>query len=77
MVQNLIERCLLLHMDQEQCVQALDEHANIQPLVTITVWKELMKENKHFFQSYFGSISSRSCTNKKKPVEINKPAKTE
>ncbi|GFQ06041.1 hypothetical protein PHJA_002748100 [Phtheirospermum japonicum] len=62
MVQDLIERCLLLHMDREQCVKALDEHAKIQPLVTITVWKELMKENKHFFQSYFRSISPRSYT---------------
>ncbi|GFP97464.1 hypothetical protein PHJA_001890500 [Phtheirospermum japonicum] len=65
MVQNLIERCLLLHMDREQCVKALDEHAKIQPLVTLTVWKELMKENKHFFQSYFRSISPRTYTSKK------------
>lgn len=35
-VQNLIERCLLHHMDRDQCVKALAEHARIQPLVTIT-----------------------------------------
>ncbi|XP_075483201.1 uncharacterized protein LOC142523331 [Primulina tabacum] len=59
MVQNLIERCLLLHMDRDQCVKALAEHAKIRPLVTITVWKELQKENKNFFQSYYRSISPR------------------
>ncbi|KAL8550511.1 hypothetical protein ACS0TY_009074 [Phlomoides rotata] len=56
MVQKLIERCLLFRMDQEQCVKALEEHAKIQPPVTLTVWKELLKENKDFFQSYFQSI---------------------
>ncbi|XP_057774522.1 uncharacterized protein LOC130993621 [Salvia miltiorrhiza] len=59
MVHNLIERCLLLHMDRDECVKALAEHARIQPLVTITVWKELLKENKDFFQSYFRSLSPR------------------
>nr|GMD95777.1 Angiotensin-converting enzyme 2 [Ipomoea batatas] len=35
-VQSLIERCLLLHMDREQCVKALARHARIRPLVTLT-----------------------------------------
>ncbi|KAH6801943.1 transmembrane protein [Perilla frutescens var. frutescens] len=56
MVQNLIERCLLLRMDREQCVKALADRAGIMPLVTLTVWKELLKENKDFFHSYFRSI---------------------
>ncbi|KAL3835581.1 hypothetical protein ACJIZ3_010317 [Penstemon smallii] len=64
MVQNLIERCLLLHMDREQCVKALAEHARIRPLVTRTVWKELMKENKEFFQSYYCSLSPRPYTSR-------------
>ncbi|XP_015957109.1 uncharacterized protein LOC107481341 [Arachis duranensis] len=53
MVQNLIERCLLFHMSQDQCIKALAEHAGIKPLVTLTVWKELQKENKEFFRDYF------------------------
>ncbi|KAI9111608.1 hypothetical protein K1719_017298 [Acacia pycnantha] len=57
MVQNLIERCLILHMNQDQCVKALAEHARITPLVTLTVWKELQKENKDFFRAYFQVIS--------------------
>ena len=35
-VQNLIERCILFHMSQDQCVRALAEHAGIKPLVTVT-----------------------------------------
>ncbi|KAL9423891.1 hypothetical protein AB3S75_035895 [Citrus x aurantiifolia] len=59
MVQHLIERCLLLHMSRDQCIKALAEHAGIRPLVTLTVWRELQKENKDFFRAYFHSISPR------------------
>ncbi|XP_060215680.1 uncharacterized protein LOC132642590 [Lycium barbarum] len=59
MVQNLIERCLVLGMDRDQCVKALAIHARIRPLVTLTVWRELLKENTGFFQAYFSSISCR------------------
>ncbi|XP_044492664.1 uncharacterized protein LOC123216312 isoform X1 [Mangifera indica] len=58
-VQHLIERCLLFHMNRDQCIKALAEHANIRPLVTLTVWRELQKENKDFFQAYFHAISPR------------------
>ncbi|KAH7510702.1 hypothetical protein FEM48_ZijujUnG0050200 [Ziziphus jujuba var. spinosa] len=36
MVQHLIERCLLLHMSLDQCIKALEQHASIRPLVTLT-----------------------------------------
>ncbi|MED6153459.1 hypothetical protein PIB30_102191 [Stylosanthes scabra] len=39
-------------MSQDQCIKALAEHAGIKPLVTLTVWKELQKENKEFFKDY-------------------------
>ncbi|XP_008776339.1 uncharacterized protein LOC103696468 [Phoenix dactylifera] len=52
MVQHLIERCLLFHMNKEECVDALSKHANINPVITSTVWKELEKENKEFFEGY-------------------------
>ncbi|XP_072976175.1 uncharacterized protein [Typha angustifolia] len=52
MVQHLIEKCLLFHMDKEECMEALDKHANIKPVITSTVWRELEKENKEFFESY-------------------------
>ncbi|WOG93426.1 hypothetical protein DCAR_0312710 [Daucus carota subsp. sativus] len=52
MVQHLIERCLLLNMSREDCIAALQEHANIDPIITITVWEELRKENSSFFESY-------------------------
>ncbi|XVF43977.1 hypothetical protein PTKIN_Ptkin02bG0083600 [Pterospermum kingtungense] len=57
MVQHLIERCLLLHMNRQQCVKALANYASIQPCITITVWKELQKENRDFFQAYFHALS--------------------
>ncbi|KAL4198754.1 hypothetical protein AMTRI_Chr03g47600 [Amborella trichopoda] len=57
MVQHLIERCLLLCMDLDACVVALAKHARIQPLVTVTVWKGLLKENRGFFHAYFRATS--------------------
>ncbi|KAJ9176368.1 hypothetical protein P3X46_011687 [Hevea brasiliensis] len=64
MVHHLIERCLLLHMSRDQCIKALAEHANIRPLVTLTVWRELQKENKDFFHAYFRSTSFRPFPNR-------------
>ncbi|XP_074587502.1 uncharacterized protein LOC141843326 [Curcuma longa] len=52
MVQHLIEQCLVFHMNQEECIEALSKHANIKPVITSIVWKELEKENKEFFQAY-------------------------
>ncbi|KAJ0095195.1 hypothetical protein Patl1_16102 [Pistacia atlantica] len=75
-VQHLIERCLLLHMNRDQCIKALAEHANIRPtrytnrsiiisLIYIYVlWRELQKENKDFFQEYFHAISPRPFMSK-------------
>ncbi|CAN1310894.1 hypothetical protein LINPERPRIM_LOCUS28235 [Linum perenne] len=55
-VQHLIERCLVLHMSREQCVKSLALHASIPPIVTLTVWKELQKENMDFFMAYHLSM---------------------
>ncbi|OAY73769.1 uncharacterized protein LOC109724002 [Ananas comosus] len=52
LVQHLIERCLLFEMSMEECAEALAKHADIKPAVTSTVWKELEKENKEFFEAY-------------------------
>ncbi|KAG4205986.1 hypothetical protein ERO13_A04G136000v2 [Gossypium hirsutum] len=57
MVQYMIERCLLLHMNRQQCVEALAKYASIRPCITVTVWKELQKENRGFFEAYFHAIS--------------------
>ncbi|XP_010923199.1 uncharacterized protein [Elaeis guineensis] len=64
MVQHLIERCLLLHMTQDDCIKALAERAGILPIVTLTVWKELLKENRGFFQAYFQYATPRPFTYK-------------
>ncbi|MFQ6647789.1 hypothetical protein Gotur_021405, partial [Gossypium turneri] len=53
MVQHMIERCLLLQMSRDDCVKALAKHATIEPIISLTVWKELLKENKAFFRDYF------------------------
>ncbi|XP_017621471.1 uncharacterized protein LOC108465611 [Gossypium arboreum] len=57
MVQHLIERCLLLYMNRQQCVKALAKYASIRPCITITVWRELEKENKDFFEAFSSSLS--------------------
>ncbi|CAN6453155.1 unnamed protein product [Victoria cruziana] len=58
MVQHLIERCLIFRMSRDDCVQALSRHAGIEPLVTLTVWKELIKANQEFFQTYTSQTSA-------------------
>ncbi|RVX13727.1 hypothetical protein CK203_010345 [Vitis vinifera] len=52
LVQHLIEKCLIFHMSKEECMEALSKHANIEPVITSTVWNELEKENKEFFEGY-------------------------
>ncbi|PWA39912.1 hypothetical protein CTI12_AA567510 [Artemisia annua] len=58
MVQHLIEKCLIFRMSKEECMEALSKHANIKPVITSTVWSELEKVNKEFFESYSQSQSS-------------------
>lgn len=52
MVQHLIEQCLVFNMSKDECIEALSKHANITPVITATVWNELEKENKEFFEAY-------------------------
>ncbi|ESQ35791.1 hypothetical protein EUTSA_v10009171mg [Eutrema salsugineum] len=59
MVQHMIERCILLRMTRDECVKALDHHASILPLVTLTVWRGLQRENKDFFEMYGHFVSPR------------------
>jgi len=33
-------------------MEALSKHANITPVITSTVWTELEKENREFFEAY-------------------------
>ncbi|XP_044502217.1 uncharacterized protein LOC123223185 [Mangifera indica] len=67
MVQHLIERCLLFHMSRDDCIKALAKYAGINPIVTLTVWKELLKENKVFFQAYFHATAPRHF--RRKPAD--------
>ncbi|MQM09114.1 hypothetical protein Taro_041975 [Colocasia esculenta] len=60
MVQHLIEKCLIFHMSLEECKEALAKHANIKPVITSTVWKELEKENKEFFAAYAREMEERA-----------------
>ncbi|CAO1944503.1 unnamed protein product [Urochloa humidicola] len=52
LVQHLIEKCICYNMDKEECMETLEKHANIKPVITSTVWKELEKENREFFETY-------------------------
>ncbi|XVE69076.1 hypothetical protein DITRI_Ditri09bG0120700 [Diplodiscus trichospermus] len=59
MVQHLIEKCLIFNMTKEECMEALSKHADIKPVITSTVWNELEKENKEFFEAYAQSQSKQ------------------
>lgn len=51
-VQNLIERCLQLYMNQREVVETLLVQAKIEPGFTELVWLKLEEENREFFKSY-------------------------
>ncbi|KAK2418023.1 argininosuccinate lyase [Trifolium repens] len=60
LVHRLIEECILFSMSKEECMEALSKHANIKPVITSTVWKELEKENKEFFEAYLKNRAERA-----------------
>ncbi|XP_044493829.1 uncharacterized protein LOC123217098 isoform X2 [Mangifera indica] len=53
MVQNLIERCLQLYMNQKEVVETLLAQAKIEPGFTELVWQKLEEENQEFFRAYY------------------------
>ncbi|CAH8360036.1 unnamed protein product [Eruca vesicaria subsp. sativa] len=63
MVQCMIENCLIFNMSKEECMKALSENANINPVITSTVWKELVKTNKEFFETYERKRAHEKCVN--------------
>ncbi|XP_004497310.1 uncharacterized protein [Cicer arietinum] len=70
MVQHLIEKCLIFHMTKEECMEALSKHANINPIITSTVWNELEKENKEFFEPYMKSKSKEGMMSKEETTQM-------
>ncbi|CAN4106867.1 unnamed protein product [Withania somnifera] len=69
---HLIEKCLIFQMTKEECMEALSKHANIKPVITATVWKELEKENKEFFESYKESQNKDRMTEEETSAMIQK-----
>ncbi|CAN4118509.1 unnamed protein product [Withania somnifera] len=53
LVQNLIERCLQLYMNQKEVVTTLLQQAKIEPGFTELVWQKLEEENQEFFRAYY------------------------
>ncbi|GLT40533.1 hypothetical protein SLA2020_146610 [Shorea laevis] len=53
LVQNLIERCLQLYMNQKEVVETLLDQAKIEPGFTELVWQKLEEENRDFFKAYY------------------------
>eukprot|EP01102_Stenamoeba_stenopodia_P004397 TRINITY_DN14709_c0_g1_i1.p1 TRINITY_DN14709_c0_g1~~TRINITY_DN14709_c0_g1_i1.p1 ORF type:complete len:244 (-),score=34.85 TRINITY_DN14709_c0_g1_i1:71-802(-) len=51
-VQNLIERCLQLYMNQTEVITALHRHSKIEPGFTSLVWQKLEQQNPEFFKAY-------------------------
>ncbi|WOL05225.1 hypothetical protein Cni_G13952 [Canna indica] len=52
LVQNLIERCLQLYMNQKEVIDTLSMQAKIEPSFTQLVWQKLEEENREFFEAY-------------------------
>ncbi|XP_059295737.1 uncharacterized protein LOC132049092 [Lycium ferocissimum] len=52
-VQNLIERCLQLYMNQKEVISTLLQQAKIEPGFTELVWQKLEEENQEFFRAYY------------------------
>ncbi|KAI5682251.1 hypothetical protein M9H77_03479 [Catharanthus roseus] len=72
MVQHLIEECIIFNMSKEECMEALSKHANIKPVITATVWKELEKENKDFFEAYKKKRDERASSEMEMRQRIHK-----
>ncbi|KAI4325619.1 hypothetical protein MLD38_031001 [Melastoma candidum] len=53
LVQNLIEQCLQLYMNQKEVVETLLIKAKIEPGFTKLVWQKLEEENREFFEAYY------------------------
>eukprot|EP00026_Physarum_polycephalum_P011702 Phypoly_transcript_11943.p1 GENE.Phypoly_transcript_11943~~Phypoly_transcript_11943.p1 ORF type:complete len:290 (-),score=82.06 Phypoly_transcript_11943:232-1101(-) len=51
-VQNHIEKCLQLYMNQTEVITALVSQANIEPGFTNLVWQKLEEQNPEFFRGY-------------------------
>jgi len=51
-VQNHIEKCLQLYMNQNEVIAALHLQANIEPGFTSLVWQRLEEQNPEFFRAY-------------------------
>ncbi|XP_015582980.1 uncharacterized protein LOC8279875 isoform X2 [Ricinus communis] len=66
-VQNLIERCLQLYMNQKEVVETLLAQAKIEPGFTELVWQKLEEENREFFKAYYLRL-----TVKHQIIEFNK-----
>ncbi|CAM6089544.1 unnamed protein product [Calypogeia fissa] len=53
LVQNLIERCLQLYMNQTEVITTLKYQAKIEPGFTGLVWQKLEEQNPDFFKAYY------------------------
>lgn len=52
LVQNLIEKCLQLYLNQAEVITALRIQSNIEPGFTALVWHKLEEQNPLFFRAY-------------------------
>ena len=56
LVQNLVERCLQLYMNQSEVVCILQKQAKIDPGFTALVWQKLEEQNPTFFEAYHARL---------------------
>ena len=53
LVQNLVERCLQLYMNEREVVALLQQQTKIEPSFTSLVWQKLEEQNPEFFKARF------------------------
>ena len=56
LVQNLVERCLQLYMNQREAVSILQQQAKIEPSFTELVWQKLEEQNPEFYRAYYARL---------------------
>ncbi|KAJ7535526.1 hypothetical protein O6H91_12G051800 [Diphasiastrum complanatum] len=60
LVQNLIERCLQLYMNQGEVIDTLLDQAKIECSFTSLVWQKLEEQNPDFFKAYYTRLKLKN-----------------
>ena len=78
LVQNLVERCLQLYMNQREVVTLLQQQTKIEPSFTSLVWQKLEEQNPEFFKArlekalpFLFAVSKRATSRARRRVSFD------